>query len=173
MSINFLQSQLSQGKGLVEADEAPPALPTVSDFWAIDDSKILQPGKSIFEFVVNAFFTSYHQIAITGNILGELHPHSYRLQVKAAASMVTRNNQVVVSYESIRSVVEQVARAYEGKTLNDLPPFKNLQPTTENCVGVIFQQLKRLSISKPFRVIEVTLMESPTVGVTYRENERG
>jgi 6-pyruvoyl-tetrahydropterin synthase len=98
-----------------------------------------------------------------------MHPHTYRLQVLASVEIVTRNNRVIVSYESIHSIVDRICKVYEGKTLNDLPPFKNLQPTTENLAGVIAQQLEKLSAGKQFKIFEVTLMESPTVGVVYKD----
>lgn len=139
-----------------------------ADFWQIDVSKITTPGKYAFDFVLNGFFTAYHQISITGTTMGERHPHTYRLQIMASAELVTRNNQVIISYESIRSVVDRVCKAYEGKILNDLPPFQNLQPTTENLVGVIAQQLEKLSSEKQYKIYEVTLMESPTIGVVYK-----
>ena len=100
--------------------------------------------------------------------MGEMHPHTYRLQITASAELVTRNNQIVISYENIRNVLNRVCTAYEGKTLNDLPPFKNLQPTTENLVGVIAQQLEKLSPGMKFTIYEVTLMESPTIGVVHK-----
>ncbi len=139
-----------------------------AELWEIDIEKIITPGKFVFDFVLNGFFTAYHQISITGTGMGEMHSHTYRMQIMAAAELVTRNNQILVSYESIHSVVDRICKAYEGKTLNDLPPFKKLQPSTENLVGVIAQQLEKLSSGKQYKIYEVTLMESPTVGVVYK-----
>jgi 6-pyruvoyl-tetrahydropterin synthase len=152
-----------------------PTIPTVrsspiteEELWQIDTARIVTPGRSVYNFILNGFFTAYHQISINGTEMGELHPHTFRLQIVASAELITRNNRVIVSYESIRTVVERICKAYEGKTLNSLPPFRNLQPTTENLVGVIAQQLDKLASGKQYKIYEVTLMESPTVGVVYR-----
>ncbi len=139
-----------------------------ADLWQIDSTKIIDPGKFIFDFVLNGFFTAYHQISMPWRGMGEMHNHTFRLQITASAELVTHDNKVIVSYESIRTVVDRICREYEGKTLNDLPPFKHLQPTTENLVGVIDQQLVKLSSGKQYKIYEVTLMESPTVGVIYK-----
>jgi len=139
-----------------------------ADFWQIDAAKIITPGKYAFDFILNGFFTAFHQVSITGSAMGEMHPHTYRLQITASAELVTRNNQVIISYDNIRTVLDRVCTAYEGKTLNELPPFKNLQPTTENLVGVIAQQLEKLSSGMKYKIYEVTLMESPTVGVVHK-----
>ena len=141
---------------------------TEEDLWQIDFTKITDPGKFIFEFILNGFFTAYHQISMPWTGMGVKHNHTFRLQITASAEFVTHDNQVIVSYKSISTVVERICMTYEGKTLNDLPPFKHLQPTTENLVGVIVQQLERLSSGKQYKIYEVTLMESPTVGVVYK-----
>jgi 6-pyruvoyltetrahydropterin/6-carboxytetrahydropterin synthase len=144
------------------------SLVSEADFWQIDVAKIITPGKYAFDFILNGFFTAFHQVSITGSGMGEMHPHTYRLQITASAELVTRNNQVIVSYDNIRTVMDRVCTAYEGKTLNDLPLFKNLQPTTENLVGAIAQQLEKLSSGMKYKIYEVTLMESPTVGVVHK-----
>ena len=141
---------------------------TDEELWQIDAARIITPGRSAYDFIQNGFFTAYHQISITGIGMGDVHPHTFRLQVLASVEEITRNNQVVISYESIRSVVERICQTYEGKTLNELPPFRELQPTAENLVGVIAQQLEKLTLGKKYRIYEITLMESPTVGVVYR-----
>lgn len=175
---NLIQEQSLPLPATLVQDQLPPlpASPiqdhqgpiSEADFWQIDGSKITTPGKYAFDFVLNGFFTAYHQISITGTTMGERHPHTYRLQIMASAELVTRNNKAIISYESIRSVVDRVCKAYEGKILNELPPFQNLQPTTENLVGVIAQQLEKLSSGKLYKIHEVTLMESPTIGVVYK-----
>jgi 6-pyruvoyltetrahydropterin/6-carboxytetrahydropterin synthase len=162
----LVQDQLSPIPDISIQDHSHPV--NEAGLWHIDVAKILSPDKNVFEFVYNGFFTAYHQISITGTKMGEIHPHTYRLQIRASTELVTRNNQIIVSYETIHSVVDRICKAYEGKTLNDLPPFINLQPSTENLVGVIAQQLEKLSSGKQYKIYEVTLMESPTVGVVYK-----
>ena len=161
-----VQDQLPPLPAIPIQDHSGPI--SEADFWQIDAAKIITPGKYVFDFVLNGFFTAFHQVSITGSVMGEMHPHTYRLQITASAELVTRNNQVIISYENIRTVLDRVCTAYEGNTLNDLPPFKNLQPTTENLVGVIAQQLEKLSSGMKYKIYEVTLMESPTVGVVFK-----
>jgi len=139
-----------------------------ADLWQIDFTKINDPGKFVFEFILNGFFTAFHQITMPWTGMGVMHNHTFRLQVTASAEFVTHDNRVIVSYTSIQTVVDEICKIYEGKTLNDLPPFKQLQPTTENLVGVIVQQMEKLSSGKQFKIYEVTLMESPSVGVVYK-----
>lgn len=104
--------------------------------------------------------------------MGELHQHSYRVQIRVKSMRMKDAEQMIVPYEELRGLTEKVSRAYEGKILNELPPFKKLQPTTENFVGVIAQQLDRLARTKPFQILEVSIFESPTISVTYLFKDR-
>ncbi len=143
----------------------PPA--TDDAFWSIDEARVLNPIQGVYTFSYTVFFTSYHHVTNPSGQYGEIHPHSFRLGIKVQAKAVFQDTKIVLPYESIREAVSKIAVAYEGRMLNDLPPFKDLQPTTENLCGVIWQQLEYLSKAKPFKVLEITLMESPTIGVTF------
>jgi 6-pyruvoyltetrahydropterin/6-carboxytetrahydropterin synthase len=135
------------------------------EFWQVDTSQLMQGRRAGWSYDVTTFFTAHHQVAVTSNRLGELHAHTFRLKLIASVT-ATEGRQAIVPYESVREVAEHIARAYEGVILNDLPPFRNIQPTTENLIGVIALQLERLTVDKPFKIKEITLMESPTIGIT-------
>jgi 6-pyruvoyltetrahydropterin/6-carboxytetrahydropterin synthase len=56
--------------------------------------------------------------------------------------------------------------AFDHKNLNvDVPEFKNLNPTAENIVVVIYDKLKAVLDSN--LLLEVTLYETPRNFVTY------
>ena len=60
----------------------------------------------------------------------------------------------------------QIEDAFDHKNLNvDVPEFKNLNPTAENIVVVIYDKLKAVLDSN--LVLEVTLYETPRNFVTY------
>lgn len=139
----------------------------MDEFWAIDENRVLNPIQGIYAFTFTVFFTAFHQVLNPQGKMGEVHPHSFRLNVKVQAKAIFQDQKIVLPYENIREMTDKISAAYEGKLLNGLPPFKKLQPTTENLTGVIWQQLEYLSKIKPFKVLEITLMESPTVGITF------
>ena len=143
-------------------------LETIGDeFWSIDENRVLNPIQGSYTFSFTVFFTAFHHVTNPQGRVGEIHPHSFRLNVKVQAKAIFQNQKIVLPYESIREMTDKISVAYEGKLLNELPPFRKLQPTTENITGVIWQQLEYLSKTKPFNVLGITLMESPTIGVTY------
>jgi hypothetical protein len=137
--------------------------------WDIDPEMVLNPARTggVYQLSLSCFFNASHQVVMKDS-LGQLHRHSYHLRVIGQADHRLGKDQVVVPYEALRTLMDHIARAYEDTVLNKLPPFKKLQPTTENLVGVIAQQLIILSEGLPIKIVEVNLMESPTQGITYR-----
>lgn len=100
--------------------------------------------------------------------IGPAHDHSYRLQVRCRSRTLEQDDHIVIGYQVLRDPMKQVLQAYNNHLLNDLPPFRRLQPTTENLAAVLFQQLQRMLTDVPIELISVTLWESPTEAVTYR-----
>ncbi len=137
--------------------------------WDIDPEEILNPAqiKGTYQLNLGCFFNAAHQVTMRDEV-GELHRHSYHLRVVAEADSLILDDQVVVPYEALRRLIDEIASAYENTVLNQLPPFQTIQPTTENLVAVISHQLLHLSKDIPIRIVEVSLMESPTQGVSFR-----
>jgi 6-pyruvoyltetrahydropterin/6-carboxytetrahydropterin synthase len=70
---------------------------------------------------------------------------------------------VKILKDFIKSEVEE---AFDHKNLNlDVPEFKNLNPTAENIVVVIYNKLK--AVLEPHLALEVTLYETPRNFVSY------
>jgi 6-pyruvoyltetrahydropterin/6-carboxytetrahydropterin synthase len=147
--------------------------PTLSEdpFWRIDPQLILHPPHEYasYKLMMSGFFNASHFVSF-GAGQGNLHRHSYHLKVTAMASSLASDNSLV-PYVILRQIMAQISAAYEGTILNDLPPFRHLQPTTETLAGVIAQQVDRLACDLPVRIIEISVMESPTQGVSVQLNQ--
>ena len=137
-------------------------------FWDVDIERILQaPEGFVYEITLDMFFNARHFVVMNG-VPGEVHTHSYRLQVRCRSRQLEQDSHVVVGYTAIRERMKQVVSAYNNQLLNDLPPFQRLQPTTENLAAVLFQQLERLLADLPVELVGVTVWESPTESVAFR-----
>jgi 6-pyruvoyltetrahydropterin/6-carboxytetrahydropterin synthase len=137
------------------------------DFWYIDEEAVLRPSESTFyQMSIDVFFNARHYVIFQG-LLGPEHAHSYRLQATCRSQALAHKDQVVIGYQFLRQKMVQLVNAYNNQVLNDLPPFKNLQPTTENLTAILFQQLDRLLQEFELGLISITVWESPTEAITY------
>ena len=94
------------------------------------------------------------------------HGHNYDLTVSVTGEIDPETGYVVdvkILKDFIKSEIED---AFDHKNLNvDVPEFKNLNPTAENIVVVIYDKLK--AVLDSHLVLEVTLYETPRNFVTY------
>lgn len=94
------------------------------------------------------------------------HGHNYELIVSVTGEIDPETGYVMdmkILKDFIKSEVED---AFDHKNLNlDVPEFKNLNPTAENIVVVIYNKLK--AVLEHHIDLQVTLYETPRNFVTY------
>lgn len=94
------------------------------------------------------------------------HGHNYELIVSVTGEIDPETGYVIdvkILKDFIKSEVED---AFDHKNLNlDVPEFKDLNPTAENIVVVIYNKLK--AVLDEHLELEVTLFETPRNFVFY------
>ena len=94
------------------------------------------------------------------------HGHNYELIVSVTGKIDPETGYVVdvkILKDFIKSEIED---AFDHKNLNlDVTEFKNLNPTAENIVVVIYDKLK--AVVDTHLALEVTLYETPRNFVSY------
>ncbi len=93
------------------------------------------------------------------------HGHNYELAVSVEGEIDPATGYVADLGEVKRLVVDHALRYLDHKNLNlDVPEFRDLNPTTENLVVVIWELLEgRL----PAKLNKLVLWETPRNCVTY------
>jgi 6-pyruvoyltetrahydropterin/6-carboxytetrahydropterin synthase len=94
------------------------------------------------------------------------HGHNYDLIVSVTGE-IDQETGYVVDVKILKDIIKsEVEDAFDHKNLNvDVPEFKDLNPTAENIVVVIYNKIKpKLSADLD---MEVTLYETPRNFVSY------
>ena len=94
------------------------------------------------------------------------HGHNYELIVSVTGAIDQETGYVLDVKVLTDLIKEEVENPFDHKNLNlDVPEFKDLNPTAENIVVVIWNKLrKRLDLKFD---LEVVLYETPRNFVTY------
>ena len=102
-------------------------------------------------------------------------PKKIQLFVKAINEYVTQNDlDVEVRFDIVAKnkkktefVIEHIEEAFDHKNLNeDVPEFKDLNPTAEHIAYIIWHKLRVLIAAD--KELEITLYETPRNFVTYK-----
>ncbi|WP_396601717.1 6-pyruvoyl trahydropterin synthase family protein [Algibacter sp. R77976] len=97
------------------------------------------------------------------------HGHNYELIVSVTGE-IDKQTGYVIDMKILKDIIKsEVEDAFDHKNLNvEVPEFKELNPTAENIVVVIYNKMKaKLSNNL---ALEITLYETPRNFVTYSGN---
>jgi len=94
------------------------------------------------------------------------HGHNYEL-IASVTGEINKETGYVIDIKILKDIIkEEVEDAFDHKNLNlEVPEFKELNPTAENIVVVIYNKIKAKLDSK--LDLEVVLYETPRNFVTY------
>ena len=97
------------------------------------------------------------------------HGHNYELIVSVTGEIDTKTGYVI-DIKVLKDIIyDEVEEPFDHKNLNlDVPEFKDLNPTAENIVVVIWNRIRRRIDAA--MDIEVVLYETPRNFVTYKGN---
>lgn len=94
------------------------------------------------------------------------HGHNYEL-VASVTGEIDKETGYVIDVKVLKDIIKtEVEDAFDHKNLNlEVPEFKDLNPTAENIVVVIYNKIKP-KLNPDFD-LEITLYETPRNFVTY------
>jgi 6-pyruvoyltetrahydropterin/6-carboxytetrahydropterin synthase len=94
------------------------------------------------------------------------HGHNYELIVSVTGE-IDKETGYVIDMKVLKDIIKnEVEDAFDHKNLNiEVPEFKDLNPTAENIVVVIYNKMKKKLNSN--LDLEITLFETPRNFVTY------
>ena len=94
------------------------------------------------------------------------HGHNYELEVKVTGE-VDPVTGYLIDLKVLKDIIKnKIEKRFDHKNLNlEVEEFKNLNPTAENIVVVIYNKIKK-HLNPDFD-LEITLYETPRNFVTY------
>lgn len=96
----------------------------------------------------------------------DLHAHDYRIELRLSGESLDEHEYLVDLVEVERLLDAEVEK-YRGRTLNDLEPFSDRNPSLELFARVIGQELAARMTSPQVREIEVRLWENEQAWASY------
>lgn len=123
----------------------------------------------MYKLAVKKDFISQH--FLVGGDWGpenQKHSHHYLLEIQLSGKDLDAHG-FVVDIVKVNDHLEKVISSYKDKTLNDLPEFKNLNPSIENLARVSYQALYRSLYEQRISALSVKVWEDSIAWVSYQE----
>lgn len=122
-------------------------------------------GDHNYEISVETMFSASHQLRGYKAPLEPLHGHNFRVEAFVTAVSLP-DTGYIVDFLELEAMVKKVVAPYDHRHMNDLPPFDEVNPTTENMARFFYDELsKKLPEGASLRRIRV--WEAPTYSASY------
>lgn len=121
----------------------------------------------MFELTVANYIDAAHLLRGYQGKCANIHGHSWRVEVTLKGEQL---NQIglLVDFNDIKSVIREVTAAFDHKLINEVEPFDQINPSSENLAKYLFQELRKgLSAYKGIEVVKVMVSESRDTAATY------
>lgn len=121
----------------------------------------------MFEIIVKGSFSAAHKIENYPGNCANLHGHNWSVEVHFACEK-TNSIGMALDFKEAKEILDAVLSSLDHSFLNENPVMDGHNPTSENIARVIFKAIVQ-KLPPEIRLTKVTLWESDTAGVVYKE----
>lgn len=123
----------------------------------------------MFEVAVEEGFAAGHALRHYKGKCENIHGHNYKVRVVLAGEKLDPTG-LLYDFAELRQHIGEIIRRFDHQFLNELPPFREINPSAENIARYFYEELARRlgTSSNGASLLEVTVFESDTTTATFR-----
>jgi 6-pyruvoyltetrahydropterin/6-carboxytetrahydropterin synthase len=122
----------------------------------------------MFELMVETQFASAHQLRGYKGVCEKLHGHNWKVQIFVLAERLNEID-IAIDFHELKKLAEEVIMPLDHGFLNDIFPFTEKNPSSENIAKWIYDSLRKKLDNDDVNLSAVTVWESETASATYFE----
>lgn len=121
----------------------------------------------MYQVSVEEHFDAAHYLRAYGGKCENLHGHRFKVVITVRASKL---NEAGLAYDfvELRRHLREILDSFDHTCLNDVSPFDNINPSSENIATTIYERLKLLLSLGAVSLTSVEVWESPHSRVCYQ-----
>jgi len=129
----------------------------------------LPGGVQMYELSIETGFASAHQLRGYKGKCERLHGHNWKVQISVTAERLNEID-LAIDFHELKKIANEVISPLDHAFLNDIFPFTEKNPSSENVAKWIYESLKKKINDDNIRVSSVTVWESDTASASYYED---
>jgi 6-pyruvoyltetrahydropterin/6-carboxytetrahydropterin synthase len=118
---------------------------------------------------VETKFASAHQLRGYKGKCENIHGHSWKALV-SVCSETLNDIGLAMDFTDLKRITDEIIKPFDHINLNDIYPFTDINPSSENIAKYIFDSLKKKAVAYPVKVKAVTVWESDSAFAVYTED---
>ena len=123
----------------------------------------------MYQITIETHFSSAHRLRDYNGECERLHGHNWKVEI-SVTSEVLNNLGMIMDFRDIKSQAKILVDRLDHQYLNDIAPFTEINPTTENIAKYMFDELSKTINTDQLRISMVEIWESPTCSASYSQS---
>ena len=128
---------------------------------------ITGPYQYMYELSIETQFAAAHQLRGYKGKCENMHGHNWRVQVSISSEKLN-DIGIVMDFHDLKKVTIETISSLDHSYLNEVFPFTEINPSSENIAKWIFESLKK-RLEDSVKVNSITVWESENSSATYYE----
>jgi 6-pyruvoyltetrahydropterin/6-carboxytetrahydropterin synthase len=122
----------------------------------------------MYELMIETSFAAAHQLRGYKGKCENLHGHTWRVQVYVTAKELNELD-IAIDFNDLKRITNEVILPLDHTCINNIFPFTEKNPSSENIARWIFDSLKKKLAEYNINLSAVTVWESDNASATYSE----
>ncbi len=124
----------------------------------------------MYEVSVKSVFSAAHNLKDIGGKCENLHGHNFTVEVCITSKDLSEQG-VVIDFRELKSYLAEVLEVLDHHFLNEIAPFSDRNPSSENIARFIHDEMKnRIEKKRVHAPLRVDVWESDTSRASYWED---
>jgi 6-pyruvoyltetrahydropterin/6-carboxytetrahydropterin synthase len=125
----------------------------------------------MYEVLVSAEFSAAHALRHYHGKTEPLHGHNFKVDVVVRGQSLQNKVKYLVDFVGLQAALRDIIQPMEHTNLNELPPFTDENPSSENLAQHIAQKLLAGWKETAAALYSVTVWETASTGARYVVDE--
>ncbi|MDI1472235.1 MAG: 6-carboxytetrahydropterin synthase QueD [Thermodesulfovibrio sp.] len=113
-------------------------------------------------------FDAAHQLRGYKGKCENIHGHNWKVEIEVIAENLNEIG-IAIDFKDLKKISDEVVSELDHTFINEIPPFNQINPSSENIARWIYLNLKSKFEKGPVKLYSVTVWESDNAGATYFE----
>jgi 6-pyruvoyltetrahydropterin/6-carboxytetrahydropterin synthase len=122
----------------------------------------------VFEIYVETHFSAAHALRGYPGDCARLHGHNWIVRVFVRCRELD-DTGIGIDFRVVKEHVREVLRELDHCNMNEIPPFSEQNPSSENIARHLYRELGRRINTGTVAVAKIQVSETPNAGAFYWE----
>jgi len=120
----------------------------------------------MYELTVITQFAAAHQLRESRGSCEKLHGHNWKVEVSLTGQELNEAG-LLIDFRDVKEATDRILEELDHSFLNELPHFRDQNPSSENIAAYIFEKLTGTLNNNQIKVTRVTAWESDSARASY------